>query len=161
VSQRAGRSALTRTELDSWRVFIETTEDLRTALAGRLQSDSGISVGDYRVLLTLSEAEDRRMRSSRLADAIGWERSRLSHHLGRMEQRGLIRREAVADDNRGTEAVLTAEGRDALRRASVPHFHAIRELFLDALTSEQLAAARDIAETLRSHLATIENADEL
>jgi DNA-binding MarR family transcriptional regulator len=149
------RTALTRTELDSWRVFIETTEDLRTALAGRLQSDSGISTGDYRVMLELSEAPGRRMRSSTLADAIGWERSRLSHHLGRMEKRGLIEREAASGDNRGAEAVLTEEGRDALRRSSVSHFHAIRELFLDALTPDQLAAARDIAETLRDHLASV------
>lgn len=153
MSQPKGRTALTRTELDSWRVFIEATEDLRTALAGRFQADSGISTGDYRVLLELSEAPDRRLRSSHLADAIGWDRSRLSHHLGRMEKRGLIRRETATGDNRGAEAVLTDEGRDALRRSSVPHFHAIRELFLDALTPEQLAAARDIAETLRDHLA--------
>lgn len=155
MAQRKGRVALNRTELDSWRVFFETTEDLRAAVAGRFQADCGISAGDYRVLLELSEAPGRRMRSSHLADAICWERSRLSHHLGRMEKRGLIRREAAAGDNRGAEAVLTAEGRDALRRSSVPHFHAIRELFLDALTPEQLAAARDIAETLRDHLADV------
>ncbi|SDL20255.1 DNA-binding transcriptional regulator, MarR family [Glycomyces sambucus] len=152
MAQRQGGTALTRTELDSWRVFVETTDELRATLAGRLQADSGISAGDYRVLLELSEAPDRRMRSSHLADAIGWERSRLSHHLGRMEKRGLIRREAAAGDNRGAQAVLTDEGRTALRRSSVPHFHAIRELFLDALTPAQLAAARDVAETLRGHL---------
>lgn len=160
MSRRTGRSALTRTELDSWRVFVETTEDLRTALAARLQADSGISAGDYRVLLELSEAPRRRMRSSQLADAVGWERSRLSHHLGRMEKRDLIRREAAAGDNRGAEAVLTDEGRDALRRSSVPHFHAIRELFLDALTPAQLAAARDVAETLRDHLDALKESGE-
>jgi len=148
---RTGRSALTREELDSWRVFVETTEWLRSALEGRLQADSGVSAGDYRVLLELSEAEGRRMRSSVLADAIGWERSRLSHHLGRMEKRGLVLREVAECDNRGSDAVLTDEGRDALRRSSVPHFHAIRELFIDALTPEQVAAARDIAEALRAH----------
>ena len=152
MPERKSRTALTRTELDSWRVFIETTEELRAALAARLQSDSGISPGDYRVMLELSEAPGRRLRSSHLADAIDWERSRLSHHLGRMEKRGLIRREAAAGDNRGAEAVLTEQGRYVLRSSSIPHFHAIRELFLDALTPEQLAAARDIAETLRDHL---------
>lgn len=153
MAERQGGSALSREEYDSWRVFIETTEELRGALAGRFQADSGISAGDYQVLLALSEAEGRRMRSSELAEGIGWERSRLSHHLGRMEQRGLIRRETAPTDSRGSEAVLTEDGRDALRRASVPHFHAIRELFLDALTPAQLAAARDLAETLRDHLA--------
>jgi DNA-binding MarR family transcriptional regulator len=157
AEQKGGSgSALSREEYDSWRVFIETTEGLRGALAGRFQTDSGISAGDYQVLLALSEAEGRRMRSSELAEGIGWERSRLSHHLGRMEQRGLIRRETATTDSRGSEAVLTEDGRDALRRSSVPHFHAIRELFLDALTPAQLAAARDLAETLRDHLAARE-----
>src|SRR3981189_3405483 len=79
----------TRGELRTWREFIETIEALRTVLAARLHSDTGLSPGDYAVLLTLSEADGGRIRSSELAARIGWERSRLSHHLGRMERRQL------------------------------------------------------------------------
>jgi DNA-binding MarR family transcriptional regulator len=92
------------------------------------------------------------MRSSELAAGIGWERSRHSHHLGRMEGRGLIRRDECVTDSRGAEVVLTPEGADAFRRASAPHLHAIRELFVDALTPAQLDAAGEIAIALRSHL---------
>src|ERR1700730_6226475 len=81
----------TRGELRTWREFIETTEALRTVLAARLHSDTGLSPGDYAVLLTLSEAVGARTRPSDLAGPIGWEPSRLSHHLGRMERRQLIR----------------------------------------------------------------------
>ncbi|MEV4169717.1 MarR family transcriptional regulator [Nonomuraea sp. NPDC049709] len=146
------RQLPTSEELRIWRDFIETTESLRSELAARLQSDSSMSPGDYAVLLALSDADGRGLRSSELAATIGWERSRLSHHLGRMERRGLVRRENCATDSRGAEIVLTAEGADAFRKASIPHLRAIRELFVDALSPDQIAAAGDLAATLRSRL---------
>jgi DNA-binding MarR family transcriptional regulator len=142
----------TADELRIWREFIETAEALRSELTSRLQSESSLSPGDYAVLLALSEAEERRLRSSDLAASIGWERSRLSHHLARMERRGLIRREECSTDYRGAEIVLTSGGADAFRRATVPHLRAVRELFIDALTSDQLVAAGDVAATLRARL---------
>jgi DNA-binding MarR family transcriptional regulator len=146
------RKLPTQEELRTWREFIETTESLRTVLAARLQSDTGLSTGDYGVLLALSEADGARLRSSELAEVIGWERSRLSHHLGRMERRGLIRREECATDSRGAEVVLEPGGSDAFRAATYPHLRAVRELFVDALTPDQLAAAGEIATALREHL---------
>ncbi|MET0495236.1 MAG: MarR family transcriptional regulator [Actinoplanes sp.] len=142
----------TREQLRTWRDFLETTEVLRSALAARLQSDAGLSTGDYAVLLALSEAPQGRIRSSELAATISWERSRLSHHLGRMERRGLIRREKAEVDSRGAEIALEPAGTVAFRAATVPHLQAVRELFVDALTPEQLAAAGDIAAALRAHL---------
>jgi DNA-binding MarR family transcriptional regulator len=143
----------TRGELQAWREFIEATEALRTALAARLQSDAGLSPGDYAVVLALGEAEHGRLRSSELAALVGWERSRLSHHLGRMERRRLIRREKTATDSRGAEIILAPAGATAFHAATAPHLRAIRELFVDALTPGQLAAAADIAAALREHLA--------
>jgi DNA-binding MarR family transcriptional regulator len=143
---------LTSYELATWRAFIETAEQLRTVLGVRLREDSGLSEGDYAVLLALSEAPGRRMRSSALATHIGWERSRLSHHLGRMERRGLVAREECEEDNRGAEVVATADGMSAFRRATVPHLRAVRELFLDALTAEQLDAVAGVVASLRERL---------
>src|SRR4051794_24241090 len=142
----------TRDELRIWREYIETADALRSALGARLQSDSGLSSGDYTVLLALSEAHGHRLRSSALAAQIGWERSRLSHHLGRMERRGLIAREDCPTDSRGAEVVLTDDGADAFRRATVPHLRAVRELFVDALTPEELTAAATVGAALRAHL---------
>jgi DNA-binding MarR family transcriptional regulator len=151
-ARRRGRQLPTTEQLRIWRDFIETAEALRSELAARLQGDSSLSPGDYAVLLALSEAPGRRMRSSELAADIRWERSRLSHHLGRMERRGLIGREECATDYRGAEVVLTPAGAEAFRGATVPHLRAVRELFVDALTPEQLLAAGEIAGTLRAHL---------
>jgi len=141
------------TELRVWRDFVETGDHLRSLLASRLQVESDLSTGDYAVLLALSEATGKRLRSSELAAHIDWERSRLSHHLGRMESRGLIAREKCADDSRGSEIVLTTVGASQFRRASAPHFRAVQELFLDALDPELLAKVDDVNRALREHLA--------
>ncbi|MGW4799660.1 MarR family winged helix-turn-helix transcriptional regulator [Nonomuraea sp. NPDC004297] len=145
------RSLPTADELRVWRDYIETAEALRAVISARLQSDSGLSAGDYAVLLALSEAQGHRMRSSDLAAHINWERSRLSHHLGRMERRGLIAREDCVTDSRGAEVVLVAAGAEAFQGATVPHLRAVRELFVDALTAEQLDAAGEVAAALRAH----------
>ncbi|GIE34651.1 MarR family transcriptional regulator [Actinoplanes italicus] len=142
----------TSEQLRTWRDFIETTEALRAVVAARLQAESGLSPGDYAVLLALSEAPDRRLRPSDLAVAISWERSRLSHHLGRMERRGLIRREGFSGDSRGAFVILTDAGSAAFHAATVPHLTAVRELFVEALTPEQMDALAQISAALRDHL---------
>ncbi len=152
MSEDSPRRAPTRDQLRTWRNYIETAEALRTRLGGRLQSESELSTGDYQVLLALTEAEGRTLRSSELAELIGWERSRLSHHLGRMEKRGLIRRQACADDVHGIDVIATDAGSAAFRSGSVPHLRAIRELFLDALTPAQLDEVDDVTRALRRHL---------
>lgn len=146
------RRPLTDEQLRIWRDYIETADKLRSELGRRLQQESALSTGDYAVLLALSEAEHRRMRSSELATQIGWERSRLSHHLGRMERRGLIRREECAVDTRGAEIVLVPAGFEAFRRATLPHLAAVEELFVSALSEDELAAAGLLTRALRAHL---------
>jgi len=148
-----GRKTPTREQLDVWREFVETTQSLQSELGGRLQTRSSVSQADYSVLLALSEAPDHRYRSSALADHIGWERSRVSHHLGRMERRGLVSRAACADDSRGSEIVLTTQGAETFRRCSAPHLRDVRELFIDALSADQLAAVADATAALKAHLA--------
>jgi len=147
------RSMPTREQLRIWREYIETAEALRTRLASRLQTESALSAGDYQVLLSLTEAPEHTLRSSELATVIGWERSRLSHHLGRMEKRRLICRAPCADDVHGVDVTATEFGREAFRAASVPHLRAVRELFLDALSPEMLAHVDEVATDLRRHLA--------
>jgi len=156
VTSRTQRHTPTRDELRIWREFRDTIERLNAQLASRLQQDSALSPGDYTVMLALTEAEGRRIRSSELAAEIGWERSRLSHHLGRMEQRGLIRREVCAEDTRGSEIVLTDDGFTAFRRATIPHLIAVRERFIDPLTADDLATIARLTATWRDRLDEVE-----
>jgi DNA-binding MarR family transcriptional regulator len=146
------RQSPNQAELAVWRDYVETAESIRQALASGLQSMSGISPGDYAVLLALSEADEHRLRSSALAEKIGWERSRLSHHLGRMESRGLIRRHRSDSDSRGAEIELTDDGARTFRSSSASHLRLVRRLFVDALEPEDLEAAGRVARSLRRHL---------
>jgi DNA-binding MarR family transcriptional regulator len=145
------RRQMTSAELAIWRSLVDTTAELHRILGAQLQ-ESGISPADYQVLLALREADGKRLRSSELAASIDWERSRLSHHLGRMERRGLIRRDDCATDSRGAEVSLTEDGARAFRNASVPHLRAIKRHFADALTPEQFEAFAGILRALQNHL---------
>jgi len=148
----SGRRSPNADELRVWRDFVETGDRLRSLLGSRLQAESGLSSGDYAVLLALTEADGKRMRPSDLATHISWERSRLSHHLGRMESRGLVERQKFATDSRGTEIALTAVGAGLFRQASAAHLRAVRELFVDALDADLLGKADDVTRALRDHL---------
>jgi DNA-binding MarR family transcriptional regulator len=147
----AARRRMTARELAIWRSLLDTTAELRRILGTELQ-ESGLSPADYQVLLALREADGRRMRSSELAASIDWERSRLSHHLGRMERRGLIRRDDCATDSRGAEISVTADGARVFQRASAPHLRAIKKHFADALTPGQFEALAGILQALQNHL---------
>lgn len=146
------RRRLTVGELAVWRTLVDTTAELRTILGIRLLQETGLSPADYHVLLALREADGRRLRSSRLAAIIDWDRSRLSHHLARMERRGLIRRHDCASDRRGAEVSLTEEGALRFRGATTPHARAIKQHFADALTPQQLEALADVLQALQRHL---------
>src|SRR6266568_2269314 len=145
------RRRMTSAELATWRSLVDTTAELRRVLGAELQETS-LSPADYQVLLALTEANGKRMRSSELARTIDWQRSRLSHHLGRMERRQLIRREGCATDSRGADISLTAEGARVFRRATAPHMRSIKRHFADALTPEQFAALGEILRALQDHL---------
>ncbi len=156
-TDRAKRHLPSKEQLRVWRDYVETAEIIRARLASRMQHESALSFGDYQVLLALSEAERQRLRSSELASRIDWERSRLSHHLGRMEGRGLVRREECAEDSRGAEVVLSEEGARAFRAGSIPHLQAVHELFVSALSTEQLAQLEGVTTALRLHLQGVEH----
>lgn len=150
--QSADRSEPDLDGLDVWRRYIETAESLRARLAKRLFDESALSIGDYQVLSALVEAPGRTLRSSELATAIDWERSRLSHQLGRMQKRDLIDRSACPNDPHGVEVSITATGAAMFGTCSTAHRDAIRDLFVDALSADQLAHLDALSTALREHL---------
>jgi len=132
---------------------------MNAQLTGRIRRSllqtSGLSDSDYEVLVQLSEAPEGRLRSYELVAALQWEKSRLSHHLRRMEARGLVGREGCDTDRRGAFVVLTPEGRVSIEDAAPDHVEEVRRSFLDALTPAQIDALAGI-----SH-AVIERLDDL
>jgi len=129
-----------------WQSYRDTYRELMRALEARLIGNSGLSGADYALLHPLSEAEDGVLRTRDLGRSVGWERSRLSHQVSRMEKRGLVCREECASDARGSMVRLTALGRKAIQAAAPDHVDAVRGYFFDHLTAEeqtQLAALLD------------------
>ncbi len=144
---------LTEPEQRLWRQWLRVNAALPATLHRALQADSGLSLPDFEVLVHLSERSARRLRVNDLARALGWEKSRLSHHLTRMERRGLLRRQECLDDGRGAFVVLTTEGRDAIEQAAPGHVQAVRRLVLDPLTRAETDA---LAQALEKILVRLE-----
>jgi DNA-binding MarR family transcriptional regulator len=119
---------------------------LEGELARQLSSSSGLSYSDYVVLVALTDRPDGRMRLFELAGVLGWEKSRLSHHVGRMADRGLVKKEKCSDDRRGAHVLVTKRGRSEIAAAAPGHVATVRRLFVDRLTPSQLDAVADVAE---------------
>jgi DNA-binding MarR family transcriptional regulator len=112
-----------------------------------LAREAGLSEADYDVLSSLTSSEDR-LRLGELADHMQWSRSRLSHHITRMEQRGLVRREEVDSDARGSIIVLTPQGRRTIEQAAPGHVASVRRHLIDRLTPEQIRALGEIGDVV-------------
>src|SRR4051795_8337282 len=130
---------LTVDEQRAWRGLVQMTSRLDARLNRELQQVSGLSLADYDVLVLLTEAPDGRLRVFELAEDLQWEQSRLSHHLARMQRRGLVAREECTTDRRGAFVVLTGAGRDAIEKAAPAHVATVRQLIFDGLSKEQVA----------------------
>jgi DNA-binding MarR family transcriptional regulator len=139
-------------EQRAWRAWLYSTQLLNDRLDRELMRATGIPHTYYEILVQLSETPDRQMRMSELADRCLSSRSRLSHAVSRLEERGWVRRQECAEDGRGLLAVLTDEGFAALEAAAPIHVEGVRTHLFDQLSPEQVAAMRDLGETLLRHL---------
>lgn len=144
-------------EARAWRGYTRMRIELEAALNRHLARRSGLSHADYTVLVELSEAPTGRLRAFQLGQALRWEKSRLSHHLKRMETRGLVCREDCAEDGRGSEVALTADGRAAIEAAAPAHVEDVRRFMIDHLTPEQLEVLAATAESVLEALGAEED----
>jgi DNA-binding MarR family transcriptional regulator len=143
---------LRRNELRAWLAYMRVQQRLGYEMNRQLQADSELSLADYDVLNALSGAPDECMQVTVLAAQIGWERSRLSHHARRMEDRGLVRCNLSARDRRATEIKLAPQGRRAIVEAAPGHVDLVRHLFFGGLPKEQLAPLSDALEAIYDHI---------
>ncbi len=143
---------LNEAEQDAWYAWRRMFPLVNAGIARDLGQDSGLSEADYDVLSVLGSADGHRMRISALAVLMHWSRSRLSHQLTRMEQRGIVRREEVAGDGRGAEVVLTEAGVDTITAAAPLHVESVRRHLIDVLTPDQLRTLAEVGEVLRERL---------
>jgi len=144
---------LNATEMKAWRGYIIASRRLLEALDLDLDAHE-LSMADYEILAQLSDAPDRRMRMSELAEVAMLSRSRLSHRMKVMEKAGWVRREACPDDKRGFFAVMTPKGWKAIVAAAPDHVESVRGRFVDLLSKEDQKVLAEIFSRVEDGLRT-------
>ncbi|MEV0351734.1 MarR family transcriptional regulator [Nonomuraea sp. NPDC050680] len=139
-------------EQRTWRDFLTATQLVNEALDRQLQREAGMPHTYYMILVALSEAPERSMRMSELANRAQSSQSRLSHAVARLEERGWVRRRPCEADRRGSFAALTDEGFAALAAAAPGHVAEVRRSLFDILTPEQLGQLAEICAAVRNTL---------
>jgi DNA-binding MarR family transcriptional regulator len=148
---------LDQREAHLWQAYRDLQRELRNALDRQLVHDAGLSGAEYALLVPLSEASGGRLRARDLGAMVGWDRSRISHQLSRMEHRGLVSRERCPDDARGSIVRLTPAGRSAIEAAAPNHVAAVRRFFLDPLSDDELDTLATLFDRLLAGLADTED----
>jgi DNA-binding MarR family transcriptional regulator len=151
-SPRGDNPWLSPSQLRAWVAYMRVQLRMNYEINRQLQRDSGLSLADYHVLNALSSARDHRMQVTDLAALIGWERSRLSHHLRRLCERGLTKRIRSEDDGRATDAVLTKKGMKVIVEAAPGHAALVRRLFFEPLPDELVSPFTAALEHIQASL---------
>ena len=143
---------LSADERAAWLRLIAVVELLPGVLDAELRADAGVTHFEYFVLAMLSEAPDRTLRMTALAQRTNATLPRLSHVVRRLERRGLVDRSPCPEDGRATDASLTAAGWDLVVAAAPGHLATVRNRVIDPLTPAQLAQLAGIGDALLSRL---------
>ncbi|QXG77659.1 MarR family transcriptional regulator [Modestobacter sp. L9-4] len=143
---------LTDEQQETWFAFMRVVLRLTHEMNSQLQRDSDLSLPDYDVLNALADSPGGRLQLTALAARIGWERSRLSHHLQRMSDRGMVDRCPSATDRRATDTVLTDAGRAAQAAAAPGHAAFVRQVFFDGLDPALLTPLRSALEQVHEQV---------
>jgi DNA-binding MarR family transcriptional regulator len=136
----------------TWRRYRRMRTMLDLELSRDLRLESGLSDADYDVLTMLSDQPGRALRARDLGNRLRWSTSRLAHQIGRMEQRGLVGRNATDDDARGAVVSLTSNGWQTLMKAAPLHVESVRRNVIDLLSPGELRTLDRIARKVLDHL---------
>jgi DNA-binding MarR family transcriptional regulator len=139
---------LTEEEDELFSTFYRMRRGFDRALDAQLQRDHGVSISELEVLMALVRSPGRRLRVRELVAMTGWEKSRVSHQVTRMEARGFVDRQECADDKRASYIHLTGEGRRIVVRALPEHTATIRRILFDPLSDEQQSGFLDISQRM-------------
>ncbi|MDT0264114.1 MarR family winged helix-turn-helix transcriptional regulator [Jatrophihabitans lederbergiae] len=147
---------LDQREERAWRSLMKMQDSLSEFIERQLRNRCGLSHADYQTLAHLSEAPDGRLRSFELGALLHWEKSRLSQHLGRMQNRGLVSRTRCLTDQRGAVIAITPEGRDLIAAAAPQHLTDVRDVLIDHLTATELEMLATIGDKVHERLAALQ-----
>ncbi|HEY9294296.1 MAG TPA: MarR family transcriptional regulator [Microlunatus sp.] len=151
MTEHAERAISAEQEL-AWRRYYQMQTQLLGVLNRELSQATGLSEADYEVLITIWQADGQAIRPREIRAALIWEKSRLSHQLRRMEERGLVRRAACREDSRSSVIRLTAAGRKIIVDAECARLRAVDDHLISVLSDRQLTALSSISQTVLEHL---------
>ena len=137
-----------------WKAYRDLNQEMSTVLEDQLLRDAGLSGSEYAVLVVLSHSPDGVLRARELGSELGWDRSRLSHLVRRMEKRRFVDREECEEDARGSMVRLTDAGRATVDGVAPEHSEAIRRYFFNALSSDELETLAVVFDRLLENLRT-------
>ena len=141
---------LSPAEQETWRSFLCACNALFSSIDAQLNRDAGMPLAYYDILVRLSEAPGRTLRMTQLAEATSASKSRASHAVARLEERGWVRRMDCPTDRRGQNAQLTDLGYAALVAAAPGHVEQVRASLFDRLTPDQVSQLRAIADAMNA-----------
>ena len=141
-------------ELDSkaWRAFHKIGTSLLPHLGRQISVHSGITAAEYIVLVALSELTTPSVNLNRLAQGLGWEISRMSHQVSRMEEVGLVKKSRNQQDSRCFDVSITVQGRKITEAAIPLQSKEINHCFSEVLTQAQMKSLIEISEAISSHM---------
>ncbi len=141
-------------ELDSkaWRAFHKIGTSLLPHLGRQVSNHSGISGAEYVVLVALSELPVPAVNLNRLATGLGWEISRMSHQVSRMDEAGLVKKTKNLEDSRCFDVSITAKGRKIAEAAIPLQSQEINHCFSEVLTQAQMKSLIEISEAISLHM---------
>ena len=137
-----------------WKAYRDLNQEMSTVLEDQLLRDAGLSGSEYAVLVVLSHSPDGVLRARELGSELGWDRSRLSHLVRRMEKRRFVDREECEEDARGSMVRLTDAGRATVDGVAPEHSEAIRQYFFNALSNDELETLAVVFDRLLENLRT-------
>ena len=129
-------------EQELWRLLLGAVRKINRGMDETLKAGGEVSASEFAVLVALSEAPEQHLRLHELCTQLEWDRSRASHQVTRMEQRGLLYKEPDAVDARGINVCVTHVGIEHLRRAAPEHVESVRRMVFDHLQPEDVPALR-------------------
>jgi DNA-binding MarR family transcriptional regulator len=156
----SGTRWLSAAEQETWRSFVAGSLAFFAAVDAQLQRDSGMPLAYYEILVQLSEAPEQALRMSQLAGATATSKSRVSHAVARLQERGWVRRTDCPTDRRGQIAQLTEEGYAVLAAAAPGHVEQVRRTLFDVLSPEQTGQLHAITDAIRAAVGTVAPCDD-
>lgn len=147
-----------RTRGRVWRNLVVAHSVILGKMEADLRASTGLTLGQYDVLLRLHEAPGNSLRMGDLAQQVLVTTSGVTRVADRLVNAGLVERVRPDADRRVVTVSMTPAGKETLRAASAIHSRGIAEYFADLVEAEELPVLDRFFSRLATHHTTTTDA---